>query len=255
MIHPAEVLVVRTTRPEPLPATGKRESTNSTGAVRPIGARSRLPIKRRPGLGRATVRLILVDDYPLVHGGLVMLAEREGFKVVAATRTIAAARRALQREEVDVGVAEIRLPDGLGLELLSSIGGTGRSPPWILLSTVEDPWLIAAALKRGAAGYILKSAQLDDLAEAIRRVAAGGTAFEARHLALSDALTLTDREKTVIRGVLASRSNDEIAVSMGLARKTVEAYLTRIFARFGILSRTELALRAQRESWLDTASG
>jgi DNA-binding NarL/FixJ family response regulator len=64
---------------------------------------------------------------------------------------------------------------------------------------------------------------------------------------------LTKRELEIVGGVVRGRSNDQIAAELGLARKTVEAHLTRLFARFQIATRTELALKAEREGWLTVA--
>jgi DNA-binding NarL/FixJ family response regulator len=202
----------------------------------------------------AMIRLLLVDDHPVVLGGLrAALEDQEGFEVATAG-TVGGAREFLSRHEVDVGLIDIRLPDGSGLELLSLPSSRHPTLAWIVLSTFDAPQYVAAAFELGAAGYLLKTTPLIEVADAIRRVAAGGTAFDARQLGTAravEAVRLTRTEQAIVRAVLAGRSNDEIAGNLNLARKTVEAYLTRLFARFGVATRTELALRAEREDWFE----
>ncbi len=174
--------------------------------------------------------------------------------MVATAGSVAQAVTELAQQPIDVALVDIRLPDGSGLELMTSRQADGRDVAWIVLSSFENPQYLRAAFKLGAAGYLLKTAPLNDLAAAIRKVAAGGIAFDAAQLAAirsSDDLHLTMRERTIVRALLTGCSNDEIAAELGVARKTVEANLTRLFARFEVAGRTELALRADRDRWLD----
>ncbi len=101
---------------------------------------------------------------------------------------------------------------------------------------------------------MLKTAPLAELVDAIGRVAAGGLAFMVRPRT-SGRSHLTAREHDVVRLVTDGRSNDEIGATLGIGSKTVETHLSRIFERFGISSRTELAARAVREGWLDVPPG
>ena len=106
----------------------------------------------------------------------------------------------------------------------------------------------------GAQGFVLKTAPLTELIEAIRRVAGGGSAFTADQLRDGNAgyVSLTAREREVLRLVIWGRSNDEIGVEIKASRKTVEAHLSRLYERYGIRGgRVELAIRAEREGWLE----
>ena len=202
-----------------------------------------------------TIRVLLVDDHPVVVGGIeAALRSTPDIEVVSKAGSVAEARRELARDDVDVALVDIRLPDGFGTSLIAEAAARGR-PAVLMLSTYAYPQYIAAAVKLGAQGFILKTAPMGDIAASIRRIAAGGTAFSAEQLRASRAgvVNLTDREKDVLRLVLASNSNDEIAMELGLSRKTVESHLTRLFERFEVTSRVELALRAEREGWLELA--
>ena len=202
-----------------------------------------------------TIRVLLVDDHPVVVSGIeAALGSTPDIEVVAKAGTVAEARRQMARADVDVALVDIRLPDGFGTTLVAEAAARG-GPLVLMLSTYAYPQYIAAAVRLGAQGFILKTAPMTDIAASIRRIAGGGTAFTADLLRASQAgvVNLTERERDVMRLVLASNSNDEIAVQLGLSRKTVESHLTRLFERFEVTSRVELALRAEREGWLQLA--
>lgn len=202
-----------------------------------------------------TVRILLVDDHAIVLDGLEgALAHEDGLAVVARAMTVAQARSILAREAIDIVLVDIRLPDGSGLELMAESNDATDGPAWIVLSSFETPQYVTTALRLGAAGYLLKTAAIADVVEAIQRVAAGGTAFTADQLRTareSGPLRLSPVKRQIVHGLVAGQTNDEIARDLGIARKTVEAHLTRLFAQFDVASRTELALQAEREGWLD----
>lgn len=201
------------------------------------------------------IRVGLVDDHPVVlHGLSTALATVDDVEIVAQGTTFEAARVFIERDDIDVLLLDVRLPDGNGLELLSAAAGRGR-PAVLMLSSFRSRQYIAAALKFGANGFLLKTTPLPELIQAIRSVAAGGTAFTNEQIrdGQSGFVNLTEREREIVRLVIASRSNDEIAVALRTSRKTVEYHLSRIYERFSIMTRVELALRADHEGWLEIA--
>ena len=119
-----------------------------------------------------------------------------------------------------------------------------------MVTAYDYPQYAEAALRLGASGFVLKTAPIAELLDAIRRAAAGGLAFGVRPQA-SDRARLSRRELDVVGLVIEGRSNDEVAAALGIGAKTVETHLARLFERFGIASRTELATRALREGWLE----
>jgi DNA-binding NarL/FixJ family response regulator len=201
-----------------------------------------------------TIRIALIDDHPVVLGGLTAaLGSMEDLVIVATAQSVAEGRIVFARDDVDVALLDIRLPDGNGLQLLSE-AGPGARPAVIVLSSFLTTQYVAAAVRFGAQGFLLKTAPLPDLIEAIRRVAAGGSAFTADQLREGNTgyITLTARERDVLRLVIRGRSNEEIGVEIRASRKTVEAHLSRLYDRYGIRGgRVELAIRAEREGWLD----
>jgi DNA-binding NarL/FixJ family response regulator len=202
-----------------------------------------------------TIRVGLVDDHPVVLSGLqAALATISDLSVVATAQTLAEGRSIAARDDVDVLLVDVRLPDGNGLELVSEVSRRGH-PSTIVLSSFMTSQYVAAALRFGAEGFLLKTTPLEELIAAIRRVAAGGSTFTADQLreGRRGFVALTARERELLRLVLAGRSNDEIGGDMKVSRKTVEAHMSRLYERFGVASRIELALRAEREGWLDFA--
>jgi len=204
----------------------------------------------------------LVDDHPAIVASIAAAIEGSGdLRVagVASTLDEALALVAPDRDPpIDVLLCDMQLAGGAeGLRLLNARDATqGRRPAIVILSGFDQPSLIRAAFERGAAGYLVKTAPLDAILEAIRTVAAGGTAFSASAVGAvrSAPRRPSDREIQVLGLVRAGASNAEVAASLGVSEKTVESHLRRMFDRYGVLSRTELAVFAINEGWV-TASG
>jgi DNA-binding NarL/FixJ family response regulator len=197
------------------------------------------------------MRVGIVDDHPVVRDGLAgALAQDAGVSVAWTAGSMAEARAALAAGNCDIVLVDVRLPDGSGLDLVAPRGP--GAPAFLVLSSFDRPQYARAALERGAAGYVLKTAPLVEILAAMRTALRGGATFESRHLArIVAGDPLSAREREIVRLVAAGDSNDEIAARLGLSRKTIEGYLTRLYERFGVATRTELALRAEREGWLD----
>ncbi len=206
-----------------------------------------LKAHERVGAARR-IRVALVDDHPLVGQGIAsLLALEADMEVIAIAATLPEAAELLaQSDPPDVLLLDVRLGEESGLDLLAVTrsGTTGV----IVLTAYDYPPYLAAAHRLGAAGFVVKSAPLAILLDAIRRVASGGLAFDRRP---GDVVSLTPRERSVLTLLLDGRTNDEIAVELRITARTVEAHLARLFERAGAASRTELATRALREGWLD----
>lgn len=198
-----------------------------------------------------TIRVALVDDHPLVVGGLdAALATVADFEIVAHGGTVAEARELLARDDIDVLLLDVRLEDGNGLQALAERGDRLR-PAVLVLSSFTASQYIAAATRFGAAGFLFKAAPLPAVMEAIRAVAAGDSVFSAKQLA-ARFVALTPREREVLELAMEGYSNKEIGARIGTSRKTVEAHLSDIYRMHGILGgRIELARRASEEGWLE----
>jgi len=199
------------------------------------------------------IQLLIVDDHPVVREGTAaLLAAQPGIAVAGTAGSIREATALLELVAADVLLLDIRLGTDSGLRLLTEASAPTRPRPAIVVLTSYDyPQYAEAALRLGASGFVLKTAPIAELLDAIRRVAAGGLAFSVRPRSGSAITRLSERELDVVRLVVEGRSNDEIGGRLGIGPKTVESHLRRLFERFDLASRTELATRALREGWLD----
>jgi DNA-binding NarL/FixJ family response regulator len=200
-----------------------------------------------------SIRVAIVDDHPVLREGTAaLLGAQPGLEIAGTAASVAEAQALLATTAVDVVLLDIRLGSDSGLRLLSGGETTDRRPVAIVVVTSYDyPQYADAALRLGASGFVLKTAPISELLDAIRRAAAGGMAFGIRPARGSEVARLSDRELDIVRLVVDGRSNDEIAVRLGIGAKTVESHLRRLFERFDLASRTELATRALREGWLE----
>jgi DNA-binding NarL/FixJ family response regulator len=151
------------------------------------------------------------------------------------------------------------MPHQTGLEVLAAVARTASRPPCILLTTFDDDAVAVEAIKLGARGFLLKDVSLDQLADAVRTVAAGGTLINpavtervVRGLArLATSVpasaiptALTKRELDVLRLIASGQSNKEIADALGTAEATVKNQASSIFGKLGVRDRTRAVLRA-----------
>lgn len=201
------------------------------------------------------IRVVLVDDHPAILDAIAAAVRAAPDLALAGTaralddaRSLIAGPRSVTP---DVVVSDVQLAgEAEGLRLLESTAPGG--PAVLLLSSFDQPPLIRTAFERGAAGYLLKTSEVAEILDAIRTVAAGGTAFSASQLRTvrNAPRRPSDREIEVLTLVCGGASNDEIGARLGVTEKTVESHLRRLFDRYGVLSRTELAVLALREGWV-----
>lgn len=199
-----------------------------------------------------TIRTLVVDDHRIVLRGIeeILLKTLD----IRATGSASTAREALERvsrEEYDVVLLDISLPDRNGLELLRLIKERRPRLPVLVLSMYPEEQYAMRALRAGAAGYLTKESALEELIDAIRRVAAGRKyvgPFLAERLAVeleSGAKrppheSLSDREYQVMRMIGAGKRNNRIAEELHVSPKTVATYKSRIFQKLGVDSAAEV---------------
>lgn len=194
------------------------------------------------------IRVGVVDDHPLVREGTAALVERQqDMEIAGVAASLAELGPILDSTQVDVLLLDLRLGDESGFDLLRR--RTGAALPAVVVVTSYDyPQYADAALRLGAAGFVVKTAPTAELLDAIRRAAAGGLAFGVRP---GGGVSLSAREREVVRLVVEGASNDEIGARLGISSRTVESHLRRLYERLEVASRTELAARALREGWLE----
>ena len=200
------------------------------------------------------IRLVVVDDHPAIAAAISAAIDgRDDLALVATASGVDDAIAAVARERPDVVVCDLWL-DGEpgGLDVLARVVGSPAPPCVLVLSGFDQPSFLRAAFEGGASGYLSKASSVEAIVDAILAVARGETRFPDVTLrALRDAPRRpSERELAAIRLLARGASNDEIAVGLGISIKTVESHLRRLFGRYGVLSRTELAMLAVREGWL-----
>jgi len=206
-----------------------------------------------------SIRLAIVDDHPAIAVAIqAAIREDAGtppIELVGSARTFEAGLALVGRSGPDaptIVLCDVQLEagvDGLGVVAATRTAGSRA----IVLTSFDRASLMRAAFERGAAGFLDKAADVDDILRAVRVVAAGGTAFSATALdaARSTPRVPSDREVSVLSSLAAGASSDEIGARLGISTRTVESHLRRMFDRYGVVSRTELAVLALREGWVE----
>ena len=218
------------------------------------------------------IRLAVVDDHPAIAAAIeAAVRDRPDIELVGTVTAVADALELVERTAPDVVLCDLWM-DGEpgGLDVLAALArGTDparldparpnrprgmQRPRVLVLSGFDQPSFLRAAFEGGAAGYVSKASPLEAIIDAVLAVARGETAFPAVTLrALRDAPRRPSaRELAAVRLLARGSSNDEIAAALGISIKTVESHLRRLFGRYGVLSRTELAMLAVREGWVGT---
>ncbi|CAN5141201.1 response regulator transcription factor [soil metagenome] len=193
------------------------------------------------------IRVAVVDDHPLVREGTAALIDRqEDMEIAGVAGSLEELGAILREGSVEVLLLDLRLGEESGFDLLR--GKDGPMPAVVVVTSYDYPQYADAALRLGAAGFVVKTAPTSELLDAVRRAAGGGLAFGVRP---GGGVTLSAREREVLRCVVDGASNDEIGARLGISSRTVESHLRRLFERLAVASRTELAARALREGWLE----
>jgi DNA-binding NarL/FixJ family response regulator len=206
-----------------------------------------------------SVRLILVDDHPIVLGGLQQLLQRQpDFAVLAACPDADTAMQAIQLELPDVLVLDLRMPGTNGLQFLRRLSDAGITCRTVLLTAAIEDAEVTEAVRLGVAGLVMKDSTPDTLIDCVRRVHAGGQwldheivnrAFKStleRESAERDS-TLTPREIEIVRMVAEGLRNRAIAERLSISEGTVKVHLHNIYEKLGVDGRLELTLCAQQK--------
>ena len=206
------------------------------------------------------IRVLLADDQTLVRKGIRgLLALTSDIEVIDEASGGEEAVEKTLRLRPDVALFDVRMPLCGGIEAMRRCRASGFLPPTILLTTFDDDVALREGIAAGISGFLLKDVDVDELADAIRRVAAGGTLIQAVATrardrvqqagldfdALNDASDpLTAREIEVLRLIAAGMSNREIAAALDVAEGTVKNHTSSILSKLGVRDRTRAVLKA-----------
>jgi DNA-binding NarL/FixJ family response regulator len=203
------------------------------------------------------IRVFIADDQLLIRQGIRTLLEMDAEIVIAGEAEDGAETiERVPSAEVDVLLLDVRMPKKSGVDVLRELSSIEALPPTLVLTTFDDTAVVLDAIRSGARGFLLKDISYQQLMNAIRAIAAGGTVFQpaitqrllrARATVASDAMPieeLTARELEVVRLMAGGYSNKEIAHALGTAEGTIKNQVSSVLAKFGVRDRTRAVLKA-----------
>jgi two-component system nitrate/nitrite response regulator NarL len=212
------------------------------------------------------IRILVVDDHTLFRRGLTALLSRDPqFQVVADAADAGEAQRRALELQPDLILLDNHLPGVNGVDALPALREAAPAARMLMLTVSEDERDLAAALRAGASGYLLKNMEGDALAAAIHqamrgehviaaemtsklvaayRDAATPTTVQAQMVPASPLATLSPRELDILRGIARGESNKEIARALGIAETTVKVHVQHVLRKLDVSSRVQAAVVA-----------
>ena len=210
------------------------------------------------------IRVLIADDHGIVRAGLQMLLDAQpDITVCAHAADGEEALAAVASQRPDVVELDVSMPRLGGFETLQRLHQRHPGVRVILLSYGGDQPLVESAVALGARGYLLKTAPTEELATAIREVAAGGRYWSAPLAAYARAAPrethgppptlacLSGRERQILRMIAEGHSAKEIGAKLGISAKTVEAHRTSLMRKLGARKATDLVRYAVRHGFVD----
>ena len=213
-------------------------------------------------------RILLVEDHASFRQTLAFVFDRETeFEVVAQAGSLAEARQVIDGLEADLGVMDLSLPDGEGIELIKDLRAANPQFAALVLTASLDRAEHARAVESGAAGIMHKSAGVDEILDATRRLAEGETLLSQEELiellrlagqsreeereARASIEQITPREKEVLQALAEGLSNKEIAAKLHVSVDTERTHMMNILNKLGVHSRLQALLFAARHGLVE----
>ena len=203
------------------------------------------------------VTVIVGDDHPMYREGVVRAMKETGrIQVLAEVGDGRAALEAIREHNPAVALLDYRMPELDGLAVVTAVARDGLTTRVLLLSATEDPATVYEALSAGAAGYLTKESDRDEIVAAVISCAkgggyvppsmAGGLANELKQRARGDATLLSPREAEVIKLIAQGHSVPDIAKQLHLAPTTVRTHVQRLYEKLGVSDRGAAVAEAMR---------
>ena len=208
------------------------------------------------------IRALLADDHAVVRAGIRQFLEHAGdIEVIAEADDGDLAKDLIRRHHPDVAVLDIQMPKASGIEVTRWARANVHEVGVLILTAFDDDPYIMAVLQAGANGYVLKTAQPQEIIQAVRDVHAGKSAVNAviaqkliaqiAHQAEGPSIEpVTERELEVLTLAARGYTNKAIGKQLGISDRTVQGHLAHIFDKLHATSRTEAVMRAVSLGWV-----
>lgn len=204
-----------------------------------------MPYEQQPA---RDIRVMIIDDHEVVRRGIAEIVDRaDGLSVVAEAGSVADAVRRAELVRPEVILVDLQLPDGTGIDIISTLREKVPDARPIVLTSFDDDDALAAALNAGAKAYLLKTVRGAEIADVVRAVASGRTLLDERTVTRRRAdhddptADLTPSERRVLELIGDGLSNREIGERLGVAEKTVKNHITALLSKMGLQRRTQVA--------------
>ncbi|MCZ7574313.1 MAG: response regulator transcription factor [Ardenticatenaceae bacterium] len=204
----------------------------------------------------ASIRVVLADDHAVVRQGIRDFLEEAGdIEVVAEASDGEEAKALVRRHQPDVAILDVRMPEATGIEVTRWVRQESPAIGVLILTAYDDDPFVLAALQAGANGYVLKTAEADEIIAAVRAIHTGQSALDpvitqklmtylAGGLPPGPVEPLTGRELEVLELAARGLTNRGIGRALGISDRTVQGHLANIYAKLQVGSRTEAVTKA-----------
>jgi len=216
---------------------------------------------------KTKIRVLLADDHRIVRQGVRQLLESaKDIEVIAEAGDGEEAQSLIEKLKPDVAVLDIQMPKASGIEVTRWLRAHLPQVGVLILTAYDDDPYVMAVLQAGANGYVLKTANADDLIQAVHDVNEGKSALDPaitkklmsnifKHADNKPVEPLTDRELDVLRLAAKGFTNKAIGIQLNISDRTVQGHLAHIFAKMQANSRTEAVMRAVQLGWISQTAG
>ena len=208
----------------------------------------------------APIRVLVVDDHPMVREGLRSMLSADGIEVAGEAASGADAVQRAGELALDLVLLDLELPDVDGLNVLACLRETHPRLPVLVVTMHQDPELVRRAVQAGAAGYVLKGVDRQELLAGVRAVCSGGSVFDPDLLRAAlappaprpqeSARELSSVELDLLRLIADGLTNRQIAARMRWSHATAKKYVQRVLEKLAVSDRTRAAVEALRRGLL-----
>jgi DNA-binding NarL/FixJ family response regulator len=211
---------------------------------------------------KPAISVVLADDHQVVRHGIKQFLSAAGIEIVAEAEDGAQALQQIEQHRPHVAVLDINMPKYSGIEVARRVRAQSWPVGLLILTAYDDDPYVVAALEAGVNGFVLKTADMEEIIEAVRAVSEGQSVLDPEilpklmrtvttsHKPEAEYEPLTDRELEVLQAAARGLTNKAIAVLLTISDRTVQGHLRRIFEKLNVANRTEAVVKASQLNWL-----